>query len=124
MPNLYRSTENYIIGRGSTDGEGDVAPVLLPQAIYSRGPSTNQLGGIWDYIALVDPEQETCDNAVYDDERSGGEDVNEDSYTGYEPKDEVNEGDLDDDESMDKNSEASQPLGSSRGMDELRELVF
>ncbi len=61
---------------------------------------------------------------MYNDERSGGEDTGEDSYTAYKPEDKADEGDLDDDESMDENSEASQALGSSCRMDELRELVF
>lgn len=97
----------------------------------------SQLGGIWDHIALVDPEQETCDgessveedddsaadseedencedgednednqDAAYNDERSGGEDADEDGLTGYEPEDEADEGDPDNDELMDENSEA------------------
>lgn len=96
---------------------------------------------------MVNPEQETCNgepfikedddsaadskkdkdcednkdnqNVAYNDERSGGENADEDGYTGYELKDEADEGDLDDDESIDENIEASQALGSSRGMDEL-----
>ncbi|KAH9203795.1 hypothetical protein DL95DRAFT_430566 [Leptodontidium sp. 2 PMI_412] len=225
MPNLYRSTKDYIIGRGSPDGEGDVVSswqderriaalipiiddmldrceetvqhtsrVLLcwlrstrPQCCYPKPftlvalPQSKRkyrrifkrffallfrayrmpgdvrrrctgLGGIWDHIALVDPEQETCDgepsveedddsaadseededceddeddqDAAYDDERSGGEDADEDGHTGYELEDEADKGDLDDDDSMDENSGASQALGSSRGIDELRELAF
>jgi hypothetical protein len=50
--------------------------------------------------------------------------VNEDGHTGYESEDKVDKGNLDNDESMDENSEASQALESSCGMDELRELVF
>jgi hypothetical protein len=61
---------------------------------------------------------------VYDDERNSGEDADKNSYTGYKPKDETDKTDLNDYDSIDKNSEASQAFGSGRRMDELRELVF
>jgi hypothetical protein len=43
---------------------------------------------------------------------------------GYKPEDEINKVDLDNHDSIDENSEASQALGSGRGINELRELVF
>jgi hypothetical protein len=101
---------------------------------------------------LVDTKQQTCDSksfveedndsaadnkededgeddkdnkdTAYDDKRSSGEDAGKDSYTGYKPEDEADEADLDDYDSIDENSKASQALGSSRGINELRELVF
>jgi hypothetical protein len=44
---------------------------------------------------------------AYNNKRSSGEDTDKNGYTGYKPKDEANKTNLDDYDSIDKNSKAS-----------------
>jgi hypothetical protein len=46
-------------------------------------------------------------NIAYDNKRNSRKDTDKNSYTGYKPKDKTNKADLNNHDSIDKNSEAS-----------------